>query len=44
VFNEGDQAANVDFVVLSDEAKPISLEIEKGLAFRLALSYRIFTK
>jgi hypothetical protein len=44
VFNEGDQADNVDFLVLGTEPKPISPEIEKGLAFRLALSYRIFTK
>ncbi|MDF7814100.1 DUF6268 family outer membrane beta-barrel protein [Hymenobacter sp. YC55] len=44
VFNENDKADNVDFVVLGDEPKPISPEIEKGLTFRLALSYRVFTK
>ncbi|OUJ71059.1 hypothetical protein BXP70_23135 [Hymenobacter crusticola] len=44
VFNETDKADNVDFVVLGNEPKPISPEIEKGLVFRLALSYRVFTK
>ena len=44
VFNEGNQADNVDFIVLGNEPKPISPEIEKALVFRLALSYRIFTK
>jgi len=44
VFNENDKADNVDFVVLGNEPKHISPEIEKGVAFRLALSYRIFTK
>jgi hypothetical protein len=44
VFNKGDKADNVDFVVLGDESKPISAEIEQGLVFRVALSYRIFLK
>jgi hypothetical protein len=44
VFKENDKADNVDFFVLGTEPRPISPEIEKGLTFRLALSYRIFTK
>jgi hypothetical protein len=44
IFKENDKADNVDFLVLGTEPTPISPEIEKGLAFRLALSYRIFTK
>lgn len=44
VFNENDKANNVDFFVVGTKPTPISPEIEKGLALRLALSYRIFTK
>ena len=44
VFQEIDKADNVDFFVLGTEPTPISPAIEKGLTFRLALSYRIFTK
>ncbi|MGI4870215.1 MAG: hypothetical protein ACRYFX_03440 [Janthinobacterium lividum] len=44
VFQENDKADNVDFFVLGTEPTPISPELEKGLTFRLALSYRIFTK
>jgi hypothetical protein len=44
VFQETDKADNVDFFVLGTEPTPISPAIGKGLTFRLALSYRIFTK
>jgi hypothetical protein len=44
VFQENDKADNVDFFVLGTEPTPISPELEKGLTFRLALSYRVFTK
>jgi hypothetical protein len=44
VFRENDKADNVDFLVLGKEPMPLNPTVEKGLVFRLSLSYRVFTK
>jgi hypothetical protein len=44
VFRENDKADNVDFLVLGNEPTPLNPVVEKGLVFRVALSYRVFTK